>query len=311
MADRATNMPGTECGRLLTPNERAERDGSPDPYGQAPEATGSWHSHSAGRLRSVPEPIDHVGAASVADSSGFTSRAAIATGSRPDSTSEAEPAVRARLGALPLVSLLILALATSWRCALLGDEDVVLHYLDATVIAALGGVMALLWSRRPVSLVWLRALELGMVGLLASRVTIVQYRMMLTFSLRDDPMMAQLIMKNIVLLTAILILTYGLPVPKTWRRAALVAGPLALLPFATVSVLYLRHPEAMGWLGRGWGRGAAPPILLFSFDVMILLILAVGAAFGAWAMSRLRRQVAEARHLGQYCLRQQIGAGAM
>jgi serine/threonine-protein kinase len=92
-----------------------------------------------------------------------------------------------------------------------------------------------------------------MVGLIASRVTIVQYRLMLTFSLRDDPMMAQLIIKNIVLLTSILILTYGLHVPKTWHRAVLVAGPLALLPFATLSVLYLRHPEAMGWLGRGWG----------------------------------------------------------
>ena len=97
-----------------------------------------------------------------------------------------------------------------------------------------------------------------MVGLVASRVTIVQYRLMLMFSLRDDPMMAQLIMKNIVLLTSILILTYGLHVPKTWRRAALVAVPLALLPFATLSVLYLRHPEAMGWLGRGLGETARP-----------------------------------------------------
>jgi serine/threonine-protein kinase len=64
----------------------------------------------------------------------------------------------------------------------------------------------------------------------------------------------------------------------------------------------------MGWLGGGWGKGAAPPIWLFSFDAMILLILAVGSAFGAWAMSRLRRQVAEARHLGQYRLRRRIGA---
>ena len=66
-----------------------------------------------------------------------------------------------------------------------------------------------------------------------------------------------------------------------------------------------------GWFGRAWGKGAAPPILLFSFEAMILLILAVGSAIGAWARSRLRRQVAEARHLGQYRLRQQIGAGAM
>jgi serine/threonine-protein kinase len=311
MVDRGTKMLGTGCSRLLTPNERAERDVSPNPQGRAPDATKSWHFGSPGRLRSGPEPINHIGAASVTDTSGFSPRAAIAAGSQACSTSEAEPAIRVRMRALPLVYLLILAMATLWRCALLGDDDVVLHYLDATVIAALGGVLALLSSRWPVSLACLQALELGMVGLIASRVTIVQYRLMLTFSLRDDSMMAQLIMKNIVLLTSILILTYGLHVPKTWRRAALVAGPLALLPFATLAVLYLRHPEAMSWLGRGWGTGAAPPTLLFSFDAMILLILAIGSAFGAWAISRLRRQVAEARHLGQYRLRQLIGAGAM
>ena len=44
---------------------------------------------------------------------------------------------------------------------------------------------------------------------------------------------------------------------------------------------------------------------------MILLILAVGSAFGARTISRLRRQVAEARQLGQYRLRRRIGAGGM
>ena len=96
MAERATNMLGTECGRLLTPNERAERDGSPDPQGQGPDATGSWHSDRAGRLRSGTEPIGHVGAASVADTRGFSPRAAIAAGSQPYPTSEAEPTVRIR-----------------------------------------------------------------------------------------------------------------------------------------------------------------------------------------------------------------------
>jgi serine/threonine-protein kinase len=247
----------------------------------------------------------------VADSSGFSPRAAIATGSQRYPSSEAQPAVRTRLRALPVVFILILAMATSWRCAVLGDHDVILHYVDATVMAALAGVLALLWSRWPVTLVQLQALELGMVGLFASRATVVQYRLVLQFALRGDPMMAQLILKNIVLLTAILILTYGLYVPKTWRRAALVAGPLALLPFATLSVLYLRHPEAMGWLGQAWGHGEAPPVLLFSFDAMVLLTLAAGSALGAGAISRLRRQVAEARQLGQYRLRRRLGAGGM
>ena len=96
------------------------------------------------------------------------------------------------------------------------------------------GLIALLWSRCPISLTWLQALELGVVGLLAGRVTFVEYRLMLRFSQRGDMMTAQMTMKNVVLLTAVLILTYGLYVPKSWRRAALVVGPLALLPFATL-----------------------------------------------------------------------------
>ena len=124
-------------------------------------------------------------------------------------------------------------------------------------------------------------------------------------------MLAQLTMKNVVLLTAILILTYGLYVPKSWRRAAFVVGPLAILPFATLLALYLRHPDAMGWLWRGWKKSTAPRVLLFSFDGMILMMLAVGSTFGARAISRLRRQVAEARQLGQYRLRPPLGAGGM
>ena len=66
------------------------------------------------------------------------------------------------------------------------------------------------------------------------------------FSLRGDTMMAQLTMKNVVLLTSVLILTYGLYVPKSWRRAALVVGPLALLPFATLLVLVPAAPRGDG-----------------------------------------------------------------
>jgi serine/threonine-protein kinase len=210
-----------------------------------------------------------------------------------------------------VVCVLILAMATSWRCAVLRDDDVVLHYLDATVVVVLGGVLALLASRWPVTPAQLRALGLGVVALFATRVTVVQYRLMLLFSLRDDPLLAQVVMKNVVLLTASLILAYGLHVPKTWRHAALVAGPLALLPFATLAVLYLVHPGALGWLGSGWEDGDRPPVLLLSFDAMVLLILAVGSVLGSGTIARLRRQVAEARQLGQYRLGPRIGAGAM
>ena len=98
-----------------------------------------------------------------------------------------------------------------------------------------------------------------MIGMLASRVAIVQYRLMLESSVRGDPMLAQLTMKNIVLLTAILILTYGLYVPKSWRRAAIVVGPLALLPFATLAGPLPAASRGDGLARDGGASIARPP----------------------------------------------------
>ncbi len=210
-----------------------------------------------------------------------------------------------------MIYILIVGMATCYRSVVLKDDDLVLYYLDVIVVACLGGVIALLSGRRIIPLARLRALELGMIGMLAVRVASVQYRLILESSVRGDPLLAQLTTKNIVLLISILMLTYALYVPKSWRRAAIVVGPLALLPFATLLVLYMRHPEAMGWLGLAASHCEAPQVWLFSFDLMILVILAVGSALGAHMISRLRRQVAEARQLGQYRLRRRIGGGGM
>jgi serine/threonine-protein kinase len=181
----------------------------------------------------------------------------------------------------------------------------------AAGLLLLGGIIALLSSPWCPSVAQLQALELFMVGTLAAIVAAVQYRLMLLESLHDDPMLAQLTMKNVVLLTSVLITTSGIYVQKSWRRAALMVVPLAILPFATLLALFLRHPEAMAWLGRGWRRSETARLVLFSFDAMLLLTLAIGTIYGAYMLTRLHRQVVEARQLGQYRLRRLIGKGGM
>jgi serine/threonine-protein kinase len=306
-----------EVGRLLAQDERADRTGfltPPGPIGPPPAPTSSWHAGAGpGAAPNRPGPPGRTGDPPADDTRGFTPRPAIAPHVGRPTISEPPAVVRARLRELPTVYILILSASTIWRHAIMGQQDATsaLSRIDAMVVLALVGVIALLWSRWPISLAWLKALELGMVGLLAGRIAYVQYRLMLEFSRLGDRMLAQLTFKNVVLLTAVLILTYGLYVPKSWRRAALVAGPLALLPFATLAVLAVRHPEPMAWLWEGWKHSETPRALLFTFDALILLILAVGASFGARAISRLRRQVAEAQQLGQYHLRRRIGAGGM
>ncbi len=87
---------------------------------------------------------------------------------------------------------------------------------------------------------------------------------------------------------------------------------MSLLPFATLLVLYLKYPDVVVWLGQGWRRNPdTPRVFLLVFDALILLMLAVGSTFGARTLSRLRRQVVEARKLGQYRLQRRIGCGGM
>jgi serine/threonine-protein kinase len=301
--------------RLLDEGEGLVRDrppAAPEPPERAHDLTGSWSSRGGHRPPPRgPEPSDQADGSHAAGVRAFSPKSVIAAGPRLYASPESESVVRARLRELPMIYILFLAMATFWRCAILGNHDRMLHYLDGTVIASLGCVIALLSSRWHVPLARLRALELGIAGIFAGRVVVVEYRLVLLFSLRGDPVMAQLTVKNIALLTAILILTYGLYVPKSWRRAALMAGPLVLLPYATLAVLLLRHPGAMAWLGSGSREGEPPRFLLFAFDAMTLAIVAVGSAFGARALSHLRRQVAEARQLGPYVLRRRLGAGGM
>jgi eukaryotic-like serine/threonine-protein kinase len=302
-----------EVARLLELNERVVRDRfltDPKAPVGVPGSTGSWHSHGGHDARDGNGPVGQDGDGT-SDITFFSPRAAIAAGSRPQPVSGSESVLRARLRELPMIYILIVVMATCYRCFVLRDDDLVLYYVDVTVVACLAGIIALLSSRRPVPLGRLRALELGMIVMLAGRVAAVQYRLILESSARGDPLLAQLTTKNIVLLTSILVLTYALYVPKSWRRAAAVVGPLALLPFATLLVLYLQHPEAMGWLGLAGRHCEAPQVWLFSFDFMILVILAVGSTLGAHLISGLRRQVAEARQLGQYRLGRRIGGGGM
>jgi serine/threonine-protein kinase len=304
-----------EVSRLLSEDERAERDGVltvPESGGPSADRTQSWSPRDGTPAPQERGPIAPAKVGAVDAAGGFTPREAIAPRTGRHSVSEPPGIVRARLRELPIVYILILGTTMLWRRAVVGEDDhPMLYVVDGMLIVLLVGLVALLWSRLTIPLAWLKALELGMIGVLAGRVTYAQYQLMLEFSLHDDRMLAQLTLKNIVLQIAILILTYGLYVPKSWRRAALVAVPLALLPFATLAALVLRHPDAMGWLWEGWRKSNCPRAWLFSYDLMMLLILAVCATYGARTISRLRRQAAEARQLGQYRLRQRIGAGGM
>ena len=56
----------------------------------------------------------------------------------------------------------------------------------------------------------------------ASLLVLYEIRTLIGRTLEEDRMFVQLVMKNVVLLTSILMLTDGIYVPKSWRRPRLL-----------------------------------------------------------------------------------------
>jgi eukaryotic-like serine/threonine-protein kinase len=242
---------------------------------------------------------------------GFAPTAAIAYLGQGNTAAEQERTiVRVRLGELAIIYALIFGMTLILRPFLLGLTDPVILTLGCVLLVALFALAAILHWRPTITIHWLRGLELAMTGALTGLLVFYFYRRLVERSLADDPVTAQLVEKNAVLLLAILILFHGIFVPKSWRRAAAVGVPLALSSLATVLVSYLAHRDALGWLGQ-WRNARVIPAAQFGLDTLFLLLLAGVAASGAHMFSRLRRQLAEARYFGQYRLKRQIGSGGM
>jgi eukaryotic-like serine/threonine-protein kinase len=304
-----------ELDRLLAQDDQAAIDGflsPPDSMELLRDSMASTLPRSAEDRAGVPVRIES-GATDIVvrDSDGFAPKAVIAAQIESRALTETASLAQSRVRDLAILFLLIIGMILVWRNLVRRHFDVTIFSLHVLTVLALGAVVWRLSRPRPLSVSRVRLVEFAMIAAIAGVFAYTQYLSMLEYSLRDDATRAQFVLKNRVLLTAILILGYGVYSPKSWRRVALVAAPLALLPFATVLVMFLRHPAAMSWIWRVAEERGGGLIGLFGLDLLMLLILAVGAASGAHTISRLRRQVAEARQLGQYRLGQRIGAGGM
>jgi serine/threonine-protein kinase len=212
---------------------------------------------------------------------------------------------------LALLYLGLTVLVFVLRRLVLRNHDGVLVVLNGTVMLVLGGIVVSLSGRRPLAPARLKTLELSMIVVLGGMIAVSHYRNMLAQPVGGDATSVQVVMRNTVVATAILIVTYGIYAPRNWLQAAAVVMPLALLPYAPLLVLRRFHPEVMAWLEQLPPGGWITPFLFTGFDAIFLLILAGGSAYSTYKINRLRRQVREARQLGPYHLGQKIGAGGM
>jgi len=103
----------------------------------------------------------------------------------------------------------------------------------------------------------------------------------------------------------ILIFTYALFIPNTWRRAVWPIATFCSIPAAFVIVANLGIAGATA-------APAAFPMHSQPIELSLLMIITgVTATWGVHTINRLRTEAFEARRLGQYQLSRLLGAGGM
>ena len=162
------------------------------------------------------------------------------------------------------------------------------------VVLILSLSAAPLWRHSDVSLKQLRISELIIFGLPAAFFLMLQHRVTM-----EDP--GRGVMPPPLPLWLLLIFTYGMFIPNTWRRAAVVIGAIGLAPLLLVAGTMLAYPQvAVGITVVGVTQHA-----------LVLFIAAVASVFGTRLINSLRCEVSEAKQLGQYRLVKLLGIGGM
>jgi serine/threonine-protein kinase len=222
---------------------------------------------------------------------------AIVSGSGPHLTAETQGLLRLRLRAAAFILLVGFSvfLVRHIVGVIAGEPfDPVLLGFHVLVVLVLGFSSLPLCRKCPVSLRKLRVAELVIFGLPAVFFLLLQRRMTL-----DE--VARGFMPPPMPFWLLLIFTYGMFIPNTWRRAAWVIGVMALAPALLVVGLMLTYPEV----------SAVMTVTAFVQQVLTMVVAAVAAVFGTHLINTLRREAFEAKQLGQYRLVEPLGTGGM
>ena len=221
----------------------------------------------------------------------------VTTGSGPMLTQEIQCLLRRRLRLAALVMAVGLGVFLVLHAVLFRPGNPVDGFFlafHALTTIALVTVTVLLYRRCEVSLGRLRIYELIAFGVPAVFFLAVQYMGAIRSSLTGQfsfPMGAWLVM----------IYTYALFIPNTIRRASIVIALIAMAPILLLLSQVAFQPVV------GEATSAANVIA----SVLLLILAAVGSVFGVDTIGALRREAFEAKQLGQYRLKQLIGAGGM
>jgi eukaryotic-like serine/threonine-protein kinase len=224
-------------------------------------------------------------------------RREVVHGSGPHLTNETQALLRYRLRAAALILFISFSVFLVRHVAgiIAGEPlDPLLLGAHVFVVLVLGACSLPLCRHRTVPLAKLRLAELIVFGLPAIFFLLLQHRVTLFDVARNY-------MPSPMPFWVLLIFTYAMFIPNTWRRAAVVIGGMALAPLLLVVGMVWVYPEV----------AALVTGIIFVQHSLTMLVAAVAAVFGTHLIHTLRREAFEARQLGQYRLIAPLGKGGM
>lgn len=205
------------------------------------------------------------------------------------------------------LSMLRTLLVTKFREPLSGQtflqqtDSLIIWWAYFFVVLFLGGMTALLFSKKHLRLGALRFLELMIYGVPALFLTWVQYGSVAGKTSAELIDIARAFPAQTVIPWLILIQLYGIFIPNRLKRAIVVIAIAAIIPILSTVAIGFQHSEIAQVLYRGG----------LSAMVLWMTLGAVAAIYGSNRLGHLRRENFAAKQIGAYNLNQKIGSGGM
>ncbi len=194
-----------------------------------------------------------------------------------------------------------LALAIEKSLLLVGTLAFPLLTLRLSVLAFLIVAWLVLRSTRTLSLGMLRAIEIAILIAFFAQATAMPDVLILERARAGDFATATMDCYFVLGACAVFVILYGLLIPNTWQRAALVIIPLSIIPNLNFYLLGLYEPavaKAFATVSHG------PPAPL-------MLLAAAAGIYGAHTIHTIRYNFFKAKQLGRYRLKEKLGSGGM
>ena len=228
---------------------------------------------------------------------------------RESFTTAATPLLHSRLIAVTLLLLLVFGMVLVW--ALINEgADVVgtTHiYRDVGIVRLLflGVIFAILAKAKTHTQTFLRGVEYSLFGVLTLLWVFARYEAILLDANAGD--VAELLLDGRTSMIALFLLmvVYGMFVPRRWYETARVVLTMVLAPALVLVLFEVRHPdlarqvaELMSWR-------------YVSTNILVVLVGAVVAIYASHVLHNLRQEIHDAKQFGQYQLSTKLGSGGM